>query len=128
MAQYQVADIRTVALVGHEVTGKTSLADALLYKAKANDRRGSPDDGTSVSDFDEEEKKHKYSIDSSVLHADYQGTDIDPWGNERVGLEVTGQLNRSEWDMKFNQMLGSGNMMVSDKVKLVLDVSAVKAA
>ena len=63
-----------------------------------------------------------------TLHADFQGTDIDPWGNERVGLEVTGQLNRSDWDMKFNQMLGSGNMMVSDKVKLVLDVSAVKAA
>ena len=63
-----------------------------------------------------------------TLHAEYQGTDIDPWGNERVGLEVTGQLNRSDWDMKFNQMLGSGNMMVSDKVKLTLDVSAVKAA
>ena len=63
-----------------------------------------------------------------TLHAEYQGTDIDPWGNERVGLEVTGQLNRSDWDMKFNQMLGSGNVMVSDKVKLVLDVSAVKAA
>ena len=47
-----------------------------------------------------------------TLHAEYQGTDIDPWGNERVGLEVTGQLNRADWDMKFNQMLGSGNMMV----------------
>ncbi|MBI1831148.1 MAG: elongation factor G, partial [Planctomycetes bacterium] len=68
---HQVDDIRTVALVGHEVAGKTSLTDALLFKAKANDRRGSPDDGTSVSDFDEEEKKHKYSIDSSILHFDY---------------------------------------------------------
>src|ERR1700688_1169899 len=70
---HHVEDIRTVALVGHEVVGKTSLADALLFKAKATDRRGSVDDGTSVSDFDEEEKKHKYSIDSSVLHLDYQG-------------------------------------------------------
>src|SRR5437764_1469380 len=70
---HHVEDIRTVALVGHEVVGKTSLADALLFKAKANDRRGSPEDGTSVSDFDEEEKKHKYSIDSSLLHLDYQG-------------------------------------------------------
>jgi len=61
-----------------------------------------------------------------VLHADYQGTDIDPWGGTRIGLEVTGQINRSEWDMKFNQMLGSGNMMVADKVKLEIDVSAVK--
>jgi len=62
-----------------------------------------------------------------VLHADFQGTDTDPWGNERVGLEVTGQLNRSDWDMKFNQALGSGNMLVSDKVKISLDVSAVKS-
>ena len=73
MASYHVEDIRTVALVGHEVAGKTSLADALLFKAKAVERRGSPEDGTSVSDFDEEEKKHKYSIDSSVLHLDFQG-------------------------------------------------------
>src|SRR5438445_10146614 len=73
MANYRVDDIRSVALVGHEQAGKTSLADALLFKAKANDRRGSVDEGTSVSDFDDEEKKHKYSIDCSVLHFDYQG-------------------------------------------------------
>jgi elongation factor G len=76
MPNYHVEDIRTVALVGHEVAGKTSLADAILFKAKAVDRRGSVDDGTSVSDFDEEEKKHKYSIDSSLLHLDYQGKRI----------------------------------------------------
>jgi polyisoprenoid-binding protein YceI len=63
-----------------------------------------------------------------VLHADVQGTDIDPWGNERVGLEITGQLSRGDYDMKFNQALGSGNMLVADKVKLALDISAVKQA
>jgi polyisoprenoid-binding protein YceI len=63
-----------------------------------------------------------------VLHADVQGTDVDPWGNERVGLEVTGQLSRGDYDMKFNQALGSGNMLVADKVKLALDISAVKQA
>ncbi len=61
-----------------------------------------------------------------VLHAEVQGTDIDPWGNERVGLEVTGQLSRGDYGMKFNQALGSGNMLVADKVKLALDISAVK--
>src|SRR5437763_4234331 len=76
MANYKADDIRTVALLGHEQAGKTSLADALLFKAKATDRRGSVDDGSSISDFDEEEKKHKYSIDSSVLHLDYQGKRI----------------------------------------------------
>ncbi len=63
-----------------------------------------------------------------VLHADFQGADTDPWGNDRVGLEVTGQLSRGDYGMKFNQALGSGNMLVSDKVKLSLDISAVKQA
>jgi polyisoprenoid-binding protein YceI len=63
-----------------------------------------------------------------VLHADVQGTDVDPWGNERVGLEVTGQLSRGDYGMRFNQALGSGNMLVADKVKLALDISAVKQA
>jgi len=63
-----------------------------------------------------------------TLKAEIQGAETDPWGNERVGLEITGQLNRSEWGMKFNQALGSGNLLVSDVVKLALDVSAVKQA
>jgi polyisoprenoid-binding protein YceI len=62
----------------------------------------------------------------AVLHAEVQGTDVDPWGNERVGLEVTGQISRGDYGMKFNQALGSGNMLVADKVKLALDISAVK--
>jgi len=61
-----------------------------------------------------------------VLRGELQGTETDPWGNERIGLEVTGQLERSDWGMTFNQALGSGNMLVSDKVKLSLDISAVK--
>jgi polyisoprenoid-binding protein YceI len=55
-----------------------------------------------------------------------EGTDTDPWGNERVGLSATGVLVRSEFDMKFNQALGSGNLLVGDKVNISLDVSAVR--
>jgi polyisoprenoid-binding protein YceI len=62
-----------------------------------------------------------------TLEAVVQGTEEDPWGNQRVGLEVVAQISRSDFDMKFNQVLGSGNLMVSDKVKILLDVSAVKA-
>jgi polyisoprenoid-binding protein YceI len=63
-----------------------------------------------------------------VLHAEVGGTEIDPWGNERVGLEATGQLSRSDFGIKFNMALGSGNVAVGDKVKLSLDISAVKAS
>ncbi len=62
------------------------------------------------------------------LEAIVDGTDVDPYGNERVGLSVVGQISRGEFDMKFNQALGSGNMLVADKVTLVLDISAVKQA
>ena len=76
MAKYKVEDIRNVALVGHEVAGKTSLADALLFKAKAVDRKGSVEDGTSFSDYDDEEKKLKYSIDTSLLHLEHAGKQV----------------------------------------------------
>jgi len=62
-----------------------------------------------------------------TLKAEVSDTEQDPWGNTRVGLEVTGSLSRGDYGMKFNQALGSGNVMVSDKVKLALDISAVKA-
>src|SRR5262245_35845039 len=76
MAKYKVEDIRTIALAGHLGAGKTTLADALLFHAKAVDRKGSVDDGSSVSDFDDEEKKRKFSIDTSVLHLSHKGKQI----------------------------------------------------
>jgi polyisoprenoid-binding protein YceI len=54
-----------------------------------------------------------------------QGTDTDPWGNLRAGLEGVGTLKRSDFDMQFNQKLGSGNVLVGDKVKIALEISAV---
>lgn len=63
-----------------------------------------------------------------TLEVEVQGTEEDPWGNQRVGLEVKGQLKRGEYGMTFNQALGSGNVLVSDKVKIALDISAVKQA
>lgn len=62
-----------------------------------------------------------------TLEATVEGADEDPWGNQRVALSVTGQLSRGDFGMTFNQALGSGNMLVADKVKLAIDVSAVKA-
>jgi elongation factor G len=73
MAKHKTEDIRNIALTGHGAAGKTTLADTLLFQAKAVDRRGSVDDGTSVSDYDEEEKAQKCSIDSAVLHLEHKG-------------------------------------------------------
>ena len=77
MAKYRVEDIRNVALVGHGAVGKTSLADTLLFQAKAVDRRGSVDEGSSVSDYDDEEKKRHVSIDTSILFLEYKGKKLN---------------------------------------------------
>lgn len=52
----------------------------------------------------------------------------DPWGNERVGFEVEGKIDRREFDLKWNQTLPNGNLLVSNDVKLLVSVSAVKDA
>jgi len=75
--KHLVENVRDIALVGHRAAGKTSLADALLFEAKAVDRMGSVDDGTSVADFDEEEHKHHFSIDTHVLHTDHDGKHLN---------------------------------------------------
>jgi polyisoprenoid-binding protein YceI len=62
-----------------------------------------------------------------TLKAEIEGTETDPQGNERVGLSASAQLKRSDYGMKFNAALGSGNVVVSDKVKILVNVSAVKA-
>ena len=52
----------------------------------------------------------------------------DPWGNERLGLELEGKIDRREFDLKWNQTLPNGNLLVANEVKLLVSVSAVKAS
>jgi elongation factor G len=73
MAKYQVDAIRNVVFCGHGSAGKTTLIDTILNKTGAVHRQASVDDGTSICDFDDEEKHHKYSIESKVTYFDYKG-------------------------------------------------------
>ncbi len=51
----------------------------------------------------------------------------DPWGNERIGFEVEGKIDRREFGLEWNQTLPNGNLLVANDVKLIVSVSAVKA-
>jgi polyisoprenoid-binding protein YceI len=51
----------------------------------------------------------------------------DPWGNERIGFEVEGKIDRREFGLEWNQTLPNGNLLVANEVKLIVSVSAVKA-
>jgi elongation factor G len=73
MAKAKVADIRNIALCGHGSAGKTTLIDKALVKTGAVNGHPSVDDGTSICDFDPEEKHHRYTIEASLVHFDHAG-------------------------------------------------------
>ena len=66
-------DIRNIAIVGHGSAGKTTLADQFLVQTGTVSSHPSVDAGTSICDFDEEEKHHKYSIEAAVTHFTHAG-------------------------------------------------------
>lgn len=70
---YHIHDIRNIALAGHGASGKTTLVDALLHVSGTVDRRGSVDQGSSLSDVEDEEKRRKSTIDCHLLHLDWKG-------------------------------------------------------
>jgi polyisoprenoid-binding protein YceI len=59
--------------------------------------------------------------------ATVEGAEVDPWGNERVGVRVRGQIDRKEFGLTWQKMLESGGFLVGEEVKILVDVSAVKA-
>ena len=77
METYDVTKIKNIAFAGHNGSGKTSLAEALLFKAGASDRLGKTADGTTVCDYDPEEVKRGISIGTSLASFGYDGYRIN---------------------------------------------------
>ncbi|MFF3647163.1 YceI family protein [Streptomyces sp. NPDC002181] len=62
------------------------------------------------------------------IDLEFNGSATDVYGNERVGFEGTAEILRSDWGLTWNAALEAGGVMVSDKVKLTFDISAIKQA
>ena len=78
---YTAKDIRNICLLGHGGDGKSALCESMLYLTKAITRLGKRADGTTVSDFDDEEKKRQYSIKTSVIPVEFAGCKVNVLDN-----------------------------------------------
>src|SRR5512145_2491722 len=77
MKVYDAPSLRNVALVGHSGAGKTQLLAGLLFDAGAVNRFGRVDEGTTVTDYDEEEIARKHTLSDSLAHAEWNRTKIN---------------------------------------------------
>lgn len=135
-----------------EVTDGAAQAYGTVEVASVDTREPQRDEHLRSADFFEAERypqitfqssairpvdEEEFEIDGSLtihgvtrsitLKAALEGSETDHQGNDRIGLSASTQINRSDYDIKFNAALGSGNLVVSDKVKILVDISAVKA-
>ena len=99
MKRYPADRIRNVAVAGHGGTGKTSLVEAMLFAAKAVDRHGRVEDGTTTTDFDAEEIRRKITVNAALAPLEWQETKLNlidtPGYPDFIG-EVVGALRAVE--------------------------------
>ena len=99
MKRYQTERIRNVAVAGHGGTGKTTLVEAMLFAAKAIDRVGRVEDGTTTTDFDPEEARRRITISAAIAPLEWKDHKINlldaPGYPDFVG-EVAGVMRAAE--------------------------------
>ena len=105
---YTARDIRNVCFIGHGGDGKTALAESMLFYTKGTDRLGKSADGTTVSDYDPEEIKRKYSISTSIIPIEYGRSKINILDNPGY-FDFAGEVMQSV------RVVDSGVIVVSAK-------------
>ncbi|HEX2832714.1 MAG TPA: elongation factor G [Thermoanaerobaculia bacterium] len=105
MKVYSGSEIRNVAVVGHNDTGKTTLVSQLLFNAGAQTRMGRVEDGSTVTDFDADEIERKHSISAAVAYAEWKDTKINLLDTPGFGIFI---------------MEAKGAMRVADSAAIVV--------
>ena len=118
MKHYGAETIKNIAIAGHSGSGKTSLAEALLFRAGATDRLGKTADGNTVCDYDPEEIKRKASLGTSLASFEYN--DI------KVNLLDTPGLFDFAAGM-YEGITASGTVMITVSAKSGVKVGTEKA-
>ena len=112
MKVYDAASIRNVAIVGHTGSGKTQLASAILADAGMINRFGKVDDGTTVTDFDEEEIARKHTLSASLAYAE--------WNKQKINLIDTPGMGNFLSDARAALQVADGALVVIDAVSGVM--------
>lgn len=77
MKEYKTKNLRNVGIVGHSGAGKTTLTESVLFYTKTIDRAGKVDDGSTISDYDSEEKKRRISVSTAIAPCQWEGVKIN---------------------------------------------------
>jgi len=112
MKVYDAATIRNVALVGHTASGKTQLASAILAVAGMINRFGKVDDGTTVTDFDDEEIARKHTLSASLAYAE--------WNKHKVNLIDTPGMGNFLSDAHAALRVADAALLIVDAVSGVM--------
>ena len=118
MKVYDAASIRNVAVVGHGGSGKTQLVSALLFDAGMVNRLGKVDDGTTVTDYDDEEISRKHTLSASLAYAE--------WNKTKINLIDTPGFGNFFSDARAAMHVADGALLVVDGVSGV-EVQTEKA-
>ncbi|MBS4785947.1 MAG: 50S ribosome-binding GTPase, partial [Clostridiales bacterium] len=118
MKQYLAGKIRNVALAGHSSSGKTTLAEALLFKTGYSDRLGKVTEGNTVCDFDPEEIRRKVSVSSTVAPF--------AWGSTKVNLIDTPGLFDFEGGM-YEGITAAESVLIAVSGRSGVEVGTEKA-
>ena len=77
MKEYKTKNLRNIGIIGHRGSGKTTITESILYLTKATDRFGKVEEGTTVSDYDLEEKRRKISISTTIAPCEWEDIKIN---------------------------------------------------
>ncbi|MBD3636950.1 MAG: YceI family protein [Crocinitomicaceae bacterium] len=126
---FEGADIQ-VSIDANSVNTKNTDRDGHLKSEDFFNAEEFPKITFRSTSFDGETLKGELSIRDITkaveLDVDYNGTAVDPYGNTKAGFEISGEINRKDFGLSWNAVTEAGNIVVSDKVKLIIDAQFVR--
>lgn len=132
VAEDLTRSVADVTIATASIASGTADRDAHLRSADFFDVETHPEMTFTSTSFDGEVLTGDLTIKGVTkpvtLSVEFNGVATDPWGNEKAAFEATGELNRTDWGLTWNANLEKGGVLVSEKIKLALDVQLAKQA